>query len=268
MECGSFHRFFHRFFPCFSLNPLKYPLSGDDITGETKNPQKVKTCIVKDDNRYGQQNRTGKEETMSVNGVTSTQAAAAYSYSSTSAAKEKTSAEEAKTTTTAEDTGVIYEHSTAAKTSSTKKTYTPDTNLVNKLKADAENRASQLRSLVEQMMGKQANTYGNANDIWSFLRSGNFTVDPATKAQAQADIAEDGYWGVNQTSDRIIQFANALTGGDPDKIESMREAFKKGYAQAEKTWGGSLPEISQKTYDAVMEKFDKLAADAGLTTEK
>ena len=268
MECGSFHRFFHRFFPCFSLNPLKYPLSGDDITGETKNPQKVKTCIVKDDNRYGQQNRTGKEETMSVNGVTSTQAAAAYSYNSTSAAKEKTSAERAKTTTTAEDTGVIYEHSTAAKTSSTKKTYTPDTNLVNRLKADAENRASQLRSLVEQMMGKQANTYGNANDIWSFLRSGNFTVDPATKAQAQADIAEDGYWGVNQTSDRIIQFANALTGGDPDKIESMREAFKKGYAQAEKTWGGSLPEISQKTYDAVMEKFDKLAADAGLTTEE
>ena len=268
MECGSFHRFFHRFFPCFSLNPLKYPLSGDDITGETKNPQKVKACIVKDDNRYGQQNRPGKEETMSVNGVTSTQAAAAYSYNSTSAAKEKTSAEEAKTTTTAEDTGVIYEHSTAAKTSSTKKTYTPDTNLVNKLKADAENRASQLRSLVEQMMGKQANTYGNANDIWSFLRSGNFTVDPATKAQAQADIAEDGYWGVNQTSDRIIQFANALTGGDPDKIESMREAFKKGYAQAEKTWGGSLPEISQKTYDAVMEKFDKLAADAGLTTEE
>ena len=264
MECSSFHRFFH----CFSLNPLKYPLSGDDITGETKNHQKVKTCIVKDDNRYGQQNRTGKEETMSVNGVTSTQAAAAYNYNSTSAAKEKTSAEEAKTTTTAEDTGVIYEHSTAAKTSSTKKTYTPDTNLVNKLKADAENRASQLRSLVEQMMGKQANTYGNANDIWSFLRSGNLTVDPATKAQAQADIAEDGYWGVNQTSDRIIQFANALTGGDPDKIESMREAFKKGYAQAEKTWGGSLPEISQKTYDAVMEKFDKLAADAGLTTEE
>ena len=203
---------------------------------------------------------------MSVNGVTSTQAAAAYSYNSTSAAKEKTSAEEATTKTT-EDTGVIYEHSTDTNTSSTKKTYKPDTALINKLKADADARTSQLRSLVEQMLGKQATTYGNANDIWSFLRSGNYTVDPATKAQAQADIAEDGYWGVSQTSDRIIQFATALTGGDPDKIEAMRDAFKKGYAQAEKTWGGSLPEISQKTYDAVMEKFDKLAADAGLTTE-
>lgn len=203
---------------------------------------------------------------MSVNGVTSTQAAAAYSYNSTSAAKEKTSAEEAATRTT-EDTGVIYEHSTDTNTSSTKKTYKPDIAMINKLKADADARTSQLRSLVEQMMGKQATTYGNANDIWSFLRSGNYTVDPATKAQAQADIAEDGYWGVGQTSDRIIQFATALTGGDPDKIEAMRDAFKKGYAQAEKTWGGSLPETSQKTYDAVMEKFDKLAADAGLTTE-
>ncbi len=194
---------------------------------------------------------------MSVNGVTSTQAAAAYSYHSTSAAKEKTSAEEAKTTTTAEDTGVIYEHSTAAKTSSTKKTYTPDTNLVNKLKADAENRASQLRSLVEQMMGKQANTYGNANDIWSFLRSGNFTVDPATKAQAQADIADDGYWGVDQTSDRILDFAKALSGDDPDKADAMLEAFKKGFEQATKAWGDKLPDISQRTYDAVVEKFNK-----------
>ena len=207
--------------------------------------------------RYGLQYRTGKEENMSVNGITSTQAAAAYSYTGTSAAKEKTSTEEAKTTATAEDTGVIYEHNTDTKTSSTKKTYTPDTNLVNKLKADAENRASQLRSLVEQMMGKQANTYGNANDIWSFLRSGNFTVDPATKAQAQADIADDGYWGVDQTSDRILDFAKALSGNDPEKADLLLDAFKKGFKEATKSWGQDLPDISQRTYDAVVEKFNK-----------
>ena len=46
----------------------------------------------------------------------------------------------------------------------------------------------------------------------------------------------------------------------------MRNAFKKGYEQAEKTWGGKLPEISRKTYDAVMEGFDKLAKEAGLDT--
>ncbi len=200
---------------------------------------------------------------MSVNGVTSTQNAAAYDYTTQSAAKEKTTTEHTASKT-AEETGVVYEPSKKTTTSSVKKTYTPDTNLVNKLKADAEARTSQLRSLVEKMMSKQANTYGKANDIWSLLSSGNFTVDPATKAQAQADIAEDGYWGVNQTSDRIIQFATALTGGDPDKIEEMRAAFQKGFKQAEKTWGGSLPDISQQTYKAVMDKFDKLAADAGI----
>ena len=206
---------------------------------------------------------------MSVNGVTSSQAAAAYNYST----YENKVAEETKVTESSdskqENSGVVYEPSTESKAaaSSTKKTYTPDPNLINKLKADAEVRTQQLRSLVEKMMSGQANTYGKANDIWQFLRSGNYTVDPATKLQAQADIAEDGYWGVNQTSDRIIQFANALTGGDPDKIEEMRDAFKKGYAQAEKTWGGSLPDISKQTYDAVMKKFDEMAEAAKQTTQ-
>ncbi|MCM1387915.1 MAG: hypothetical protein NC231_11340, partial [Bacillus sp. (in: Bacteria)] len=69
-----------------------------------------------------------------------------------------------------------------------------------------------------------------------------------------------------QTSERILDFATALTGGDPSKIEEMREAFKKGYKQAEKTWGGELPDISKRTYDAVMQGFDKMAEEAGLTT--
>lgn len=202
---------------------------------------------------------------MSVNGVTQTQASA-YTYASSAANAENTKTTSAKeNTSTANDTGVVYEPSKKTSTASTKKTYKPDTNMINKLKADADARTSQLRSLVEKMMSSQANAYGNANDIWSFLRKGNYTVDPATKLQAQQDIAEDGYWGVNQTSDRIIDFANALTGGDPAKIDEMREAFKKGYAMAEKKWGGSLPEISQRTYDAVLEKFDKLAAEAGIT---
>ena len=194
---------------------------------------------------------------MSVNGITSNQATNTYSsYSSTSAAKE-TAAEEKKASSTTEDTGVVYEPS--KQTQSAKKTYKPDTKLINQLKADADARTSQLRSLVEQLMGNQANAYGKANNIWQFLKSGNYTVDAATRAQAQADIAEDGYWGVNQTSDRIISFATAWTGGDPDKIEEMRAAFQKGYEKAEKTWGGKLPDLCQQTYDAVLKKFDELA---------
>ncbi len=201
---------------------------------------------------------------MSVNGVTSSQATAAYSYSSTESVKADNRTNETVKTenSSAADTGAVYEPSSGTSSAAPTKTYKPDTNLINKMKADADARTAQLRSLVEKMMTGQANAYGNANDIWSFLRKGDFTVDPAVKKQAQADIAEDGYWGVNQTSDRIIDFAKALTGGDPDKIEDMRAAFEKGFKKAGKTWGGQLPDISQRTYDAVMEKFDKMAEDA------
>lgn len=202
---------------------------------------------------------------MSVNGVTGGASAYdVYQASQNNTAKvneeNKTNASDKK-----ENTGVVYEPSKDTDTK-TGKTYTQNTSLVNQMKADAEAHSKQLQNIVQQLMTKQGQTYNNANGIWSFLAEGNFTVDAATKAQAERDIAEDGYWGVKQTSDRIIDFANALTGGDPDKIEEMREAFKKGYKQAEKTWGGQLPDISQRTYDAVMDKFDKMAEEAGLTT--
>lgn len=162
------------------------------------------------------------------------------------------------------DKGVIYEPSNTTQTAPAKK-YTPNTELINKLKADAEAQTSQLRSLVEKLISGQGNALGKADDIWSFLRTGDFTVDAATKAQAQADIAEDGYWGVEQTSERILDFAKALSGGDPSKVEELRDAFEKGFKDATKTWGDELPEISQKTYDAVMKKFDDWA---GVKEEK
>ena len=130
--------------------------------------------------------------------------------------------------------------------------------IVEQLKAEQEKRQSQLVSLVKDMMSKQTNTYGVANDMWQFLAKGDFTVDAATKKKAQEDISEDGYWGVKQTSDRIVSFATSLAGNDTKSLEKMRDAFVKGYKQAEKTWGGKLPDISQKTYDEVMNKFDKL----------
>lgn len=126
------------------------------------------------------------------------------------------------------------------------------------LKAEQEKRQSQLVSLVKDMMTKQTNTYGAANNIWEFLAKGDYTVDAAAQKKAQEDISDDGYWGVNQTSDRIVSFATSLAGDDSKALEKMRDAFVKGYKQAEQTWGGKLPDISQRTYDAVMDKFDKL----------
>ena len=153
---------------------------------------------------------------------------------------------------------VVKTETAASKISSkvSKMSESERSNLVAKLKADQEARQSQLTSMVQKLFNTQANKYGQSTDMWRFLASGKFTVDAATKSQAQADISEDGYYGVKKTSERMFEFAMALTGGDVDKMKEMQSAVEKGYKQAEKTWGGKLPDISKQTLDATNKLFD------------
>lgn len=157
------------------------------------------------------------------------------------------------------DTAATYESSKGQTVSSaTSKSTNPS--LVAQLKADSDNRMQQLQSLVTTMFKKQGITIGTADDMWKALASGNFTADADTIAKAKEDISEDGYWGVKQTSERIFDFAQALAGDDEEKMKTMKEAVEKGFKEATKSWGRTLPDISQDTYSAVMDKFDKYFA--------
>lgn len=146
--------------------------------------------------------------------------------------------------------GAVYE------SNSTRGSYTVDTETIERLKAESEQR---MTNLVKQMLGQQV-TRSNVLDA---LSAGRFSAEEIE--QAKKDTADDGYWGVEQTSDRFVQYATALTGGDPDKLDAMIEAFEKGYAEAEKQWGGELPELAQRTREATLKKFqdlkDKYAQD-------
>lgn len=194
---------------------------------------------------------------MDVNGITTSYATSTYAdYTAKYASKEATASPETN------EVAATYESS--SKTGKTNQA------LVAQMKADLEARTNQLKSLVEDMLSKQGNTFAIANysededGIWKFLASGEYTVDEAAKIKAQEEISENGYWGVKQTSERIVSFAKALTGGDASKLEEMRDAFEKGFAAATKAWGKDLPEISNQTYDAVLKGFDEWAKEAGI----
>ncbi len=173
--------------------------------------------------------------------------------------KDVTASESATETS---DVGVVYEPSKETTQTSAKKNAKVDSATIAKLKADADQRLSQLKGIVEQLITKQGKTSETVS-IWSQFRQGvldgTITVDEATAKQAQEDISEDGYWGVKQTSERILDFAKALTGGDSSKVEDIRTAIEKGFSEAAKLWGDELPEISQKTHDAVMKGLDEWA---------
>ena len=139
-----------------------------------------------------------------------------------------------------------------------KMSQTDRTAIVDQLKADAEERKNQMMNLVQKTLTGQVGSFGKASgdDFWRTLANGKFTVDAATKAQAQKDISEDGYWGVKQTSQRLFDFASALAGDDVDKMKEMQSAMEKGFKQATKTWGRELPEISRNTLSAANKLFE------------
>lgn len=194
---------------------------------------------------------------LSVNSVSTNKVYSSYNDTTTKT-KEK---EESKVTKEPkdEDSYVKSENKNTGIYTKNKMSESERSELVKQLKADMDARKEQLVNIVNQSLFGQTNAFGKATgdeSIWRKLSSGNFTVDPETRAQAQKDIAEDGYWGVKQTSQRLFDFASALAGDDVEKMKEMQAAMEKGFKKATKAWGKELPSICSETMSAANKLFD------------
>lgn len=170
---------------------------------------------------------------------------------------EKTSKVAETTEKQVKDDGVVYEKSNETKKDSANQIYNRD-NVIAKLKADQQSRLDSMNSLVQKLLGKQAEKFDLATgtNLAATFREIAGKVDQQTIDEAKQSISEDGYWGVNQTSDRLVSMAIALSGGDTSKADTMLEAMEKGYKQATKAWGEDLPQLCQDTMDAARKKMD------------
>lgn len=128
---------------------------------------------------------------------------------------------------------------------------------VDQMKAQLNSAQQKLFDTVNDLLKKQGMQVQLGQGFWRTIAKGDFKVDAETKAAAIEAISEDGEWGVKKTSQRLVDFAKALTNSDPSKVTMMRDAFIKGYNAAAKAWGGALPDISKQTYDATMKLFDE-----------
>jgi len=153
-----------------------------------------------------------------------------------------------------EKPAAVYEHGN--------NDYNVDMDQVRRMIQQANDQTLAFRKMIEALLNRQGMTlqqaFGRIDSGESFM----IDVDEATRQKALEDISEDGYYGVKQTSERILNFAKALSGGDPSKIEMLRDAVMEGFKAAEEAWGGKLPEISYQTLDAVMRGFDEWAQNA------
>ncbi len=92
--------------------------------------------------------------------------------------------------------------------------------------------------------------------------NGKIDISTVTPQEAKDLTSDDGYFGVDKTSDRIVKLAIGIAGGDPSRIDAIKEGVDKGFQEALKAFDGKLPDISYDTYDAVMEKLDKWVSES------
>lgn len=148
------------------------------------------------------------------------------------------------------EASVTYEKVTSKKLDSTE---------IASLKAKSDAATENLRKLVEQLILRQDKNYwksigDSSENLMTELNITTEDVEAAKKA-----VSADGDFGVKAVSDRLVDFAKAISGGDKSKLSELISAIDEGFAAAKKALGGELPDICQQTYDETMRKLNDWA---------
>lgn len=93
----------------------------------------------------------------------------------------------------------------------------------------------------------------------------NKPISELSVNEASELISADGYFGINKTSQRIVDFVLKGAGDDIDRLRAGREGVLNGFAEAEKLWGGKLPDISYETLSKSLEIIDEKIRENGGT---
>lgn len=172
--------------------------------------------------------------------------------------KEKNSASKAEQKKP--DPAAVYEHVDPSKTVESGygvlNAQHPRLSEIDKMKLEMDRRMNGAfyRMVLDALDGQNM---GMKQAIELLMKERGEEITPEMVEEAEQSVSESGYFGVQATADRIMDFAKHLAVDDPEKAEQLKAAFEAGFKEAEKIWGGELPEISKKTYEAVMEGFDR-----------
>ena len=121
---------------------------------------------------------------------------------------------------------------------------------------DTNHAGDAVRKLIASALGKDD---ASGQGFWA-TRAKGIKLSEADRAQAQQLISEDGFFGVKQTTSRIMDFAKAMVGegASEAQIEKMRAAVQKGFDEVARMFGGfdKLPDVTKETHKAIMQAFD------------
>lgn len=88
-------------------------------------------------------------------------------------------------------------------------------------------------------------------------------LNELSSEEAGALVAEDGFFGIEQTASRVADFVIQGAGDDVQKLQAGREGILQGFKEAEEIFGGELFEISYKTLEEALARVDERLVELG-----
>ena len=90
-----------------------------------------------------------------------------------------------------------------------------------------------------------------------------------SQGEAKDLVSDAGFFGIDATSQRVTSFVINMTGDNLEALQESRDGLVQGFEQAQKLFGGDLPDISVKTQEKSLEIIDaKIAELLNIDSEK
>ncbi|MBE0499000.1 MAG: hypothetical protein IBX43_07155 [Campylobacterales bacterium] len=119
-----------------------------------------------------------------------------------------------------------------------------------------------------QMKSQESSFELQHQEFKAFLSDIGYTGKPISSLsqdEAKELVSEEGFFGIKETSQRIADFVIMGSGRDEKLLRSGREGVAEGLKQAEKMWGGKLPEIAYETIEKALGKIDDVLRENGFS---
>ena len=88
-------------------------------------------------------------------------------------------------------------------------------------------------------------------------------IEALSQNEAKELVSENGFFGVQQTAQRIPGFVINGAGDNLEKLQEGRKGVLQGFEAAEATWGQKLFDISYDTLAKALETIDARIAELG-----
>ncbi len=106
---------------------------------------------------------------------------------------------------------------------------------------------------------------GKQSDIFTLADIGynGKPIGDLTQNEAKKLVGDDGFFGIKATSQRIGNFVINGAGDSIEMLKAGRDGIITGFNEAQKIWGGDLPDISQETLKKALDMIDKRISELG-----